>query len=148
VAMVIDAAALGIERDTVERFVHRQPQREPALELEFVLCVVDQRVLETDSQMQPPRPRFAPHPLPYDCRSGRFDSEHSHIIEVAPACKVRQQLPDCLDRSFDDCGGTNEIGWRQCRSGIGGRDRSGDSSRLGEILTNQTAGIPGGATSN
>ena len=81
-------------------------------------------------KMQPPRPRFAPHPLPYDCRSRRFDAEHSHIIEVAPAGKVRQQLPDCLDWSLDDGGGTSEIGWRHTTSGTGGRSRSGNLSSL------------------
>src|SRR5580704_5161159 len=105
-AVVIHPATSDIDRKAIEILVNRDAQGQPDVEFQLAM-LLDSRELEPAAKMQPPRSRFAPHPLPDRRRPRRLDAQHANIVKSAPAGEVREQPPNNLDRRFDKRGGTS-----------------------------------------
>lgn len=117
--MVIDATSIALKRNAIHRFVNRNANWKPCIQLELVIRRIDERVLKREDKMQPARARLTEHALTFNRRAWRLDADDANIKETAPTGDIREHHPHDTDGRLDNIGGASCVG---CRRGGGRSD--------------------------
>jgi hypothetical protein len=100
-AVVIDATMVGVQGDAVQVFVDGDAEGEERVEDQAMVCGVDLDEADGDFEVDESRAGFGGDGLSDYGGAGGIDGEDAQVVEVAPALRMGEQVPDEFDWSID-----------------------------------------------
>jgi len=105
-AVVVDSAMDWVQGDAVQVFVDGDAEGEERIEDQAMVRGVDLDEAKGEFEVQELRAGFSGDGLSSDGGAHRIDGEDAQVVEVAPALRMREEIPNEFDWCVDDGSGT------------------------------------------